>query len=87
MLLAEGATAGSGLLLQDTPSVSYFRFCPQVMRTQVKALVGVSPAPSEPWTHSCGGGEVLELQGDEWSATTCTTVRSRAGPTRHTAQS
>ena len=62
MLLAEGATAGSGLFLQGIPAVSHFCFSLQVMRTQVKALLGVSPAPSEPWTHSCGGGKVLELQ-------------------------
>jgi len=67
MLLAEGATAGSGLFLQGIPSVSHFRFSPQVMRTQVKALLGVSPAPSEPWTHSCGGGNHMELQGKECS--------------------
>ena len=46
MLLAEGATARSGLFLQSIPGVSHFRFSPQVMRTQVKALVGVLPAPS-----------------------------------------
>ena len=67
MLLAEGATAGSGLFLQGIPSVSHFRFSPQVMRTQFKALVGDSLAPSEPWAHSCGGGKVLELQGDKCS--------------------
>ena len=39
MLLAEGVTAGSGLFLQSIPSVTHFRFSPQVMRTQVKALL------------------------------------------------
>ena len=29
--------------------------------------VGISPAPSELWAHSCGGGKVLELKGDECS--------------------
>ena len=67
VLLAEGATTGPGLFLQGIPSVSRFRFSPQVMRAQVKALVGVSPAPTRPWAHSCGGGKVLELQGDECS--------------------
>ena len=69
MVLAEDSTAGSGLFLQGISSVSHFRFSPQVMRAQVKALVGVSPAPSEPRAHSCGGGKILilELQGDEFS--------------------
>ena len=53
--------------MQVIPSVSQFRFSPQVMRTKVKALVGVSPAPSKPRAHSCGGGKVLELQGGECS--------------------
>ena len=37
--LAQGATAGSGLVLQGIPSVSHFHFPPRVMRAQVKALV------------------------------------------------
>ena len=67
MLLAEGATAGSGLFLQGIPSFSHFRFSSQVMRTHVRALVGVSPFFSEPRAHTCGGGKILELQGDECS--------------------
>ena len=67
MLLAEGATAGSGLFLQGIPSAPHCRFSPHVMRTQVKALLGVSPTPYEPWTHSGGGGKQMELQGKECS--------------------
>ena len=58
MPLAGDETAGSGLFLQGTLSVSHFRFSPQVLRAQVKALAGVSPAPSEPQAHSCGGRKV-----------------------------
>ena len=42
MLLAEGATAGSGLFLQGIPSVPHFRFSSQVMQTQLKSVLGVS---------------------------------------------
>ena len=86
MLLAEGATAGPGPFLQGIPSVSQFGFSPHVMRTRVRTLVGVLPAPSEPWAHSCGGGKVMGLQVDE-----CTHLYhcfgSRVGPARRTAQS
>ena len=67
MLLAEGATAGSGLFLQGIPSVPHFSFSSQVMRTQIKSMLGVSPAPFEPWNHSCGGGKLLKLQNDKCS--------------------
>ena len=67
MLLAEGATAGSGLFLQGIPSVPHFSFSSQVMRTQIKSMLGVSPTPFEPWNHSCGGGKLLKLQNDKCS--------------------
>ena len=85
MLLAEGATAGSGLCLQGIPSVPHFRFSPRVMRLQVKALLGVSPAPFESWTHFCEGGKFWSCR--VMGAATCTTVRSRAGPALGTAKS
>ena len=67
MLLAEGATAGSGLFLQGIPSVPHFSFSSQVMRTQIKSMLGVSPTLFEPWNHSCGGGKLLKLQNDKCS--------------------
>ena len=67
MPLAEGATAGSGLFLLGIAIVLHFRFSPQALRAQVKALVVDSPAPSELRAHSCGGYKVLELRSDEFS--------------------
>ena len=66
MLLAEGATAGSGLFLQGIPSVSHF--------VSHLMLCGPRSRPCLEFHlrrlslgHSCGGGKVLELQGDGYN--------------------
>jgi hypothetical protein len=61
--LDEGATAGSGLFLQGIPCAPHFRFSSQVMTTQLRSYLGMSPAPSEPWTHKCAKGELCSLSG------------------------
>ena len=67
--------------MQGIPSVLQFRFSPKVMRTQIKALVGVLPEPFEPWAHSCGGGKVMVLQGNECSHLNLCSQQGRAHAT------